>query len=331
MLSDEQIEAHRQLVIELSHPGSVLAPGARTATVRNPAWFVQMPGQDLQPRRARRDMQNQMIAEELARFHGAKAQRKAIVMAGPPGAGKSTIRRSLLGERESEYVRIDADEFKEKLLRQALEDGSYESFMKPAEIRELEEAGERFYPMELASLVHEESSLLATRARDLAIASGVNVIVDTVLSNEPSAHSLMKQLTAAGYSVELVDVEVPYEISEARIAKRWREQLVDAERGAHELGGRWVPSEYARGVFDGPAGRSLPEVIAETIAGEYPAVARFRRYRVTTMETGTEPARGVWEVDRRLPAAADAPKPIVDPRTGPAAPRGPRTDGLGPA
>jgi hypothetical protein len=87
-----------------------------------------------------------------------------------------------------------------------------------------------------------------------------------------------------------------------------------------------VPSEYARGVLDGPDGRSLPEVIAETIAGECPSVTRFRRYRVTTMETATEPARGVWEIDRRLSSAANALRRTADHATGPAAATGKSID-----
>ncbi|MEK8229370.1 hypothetical protein NKG05_30855 [Oerskovia sp. M15] len=41
---------------------------------------------------------------------------------------------------------MDADRFKEKLLREALADGSYETFLKPEGVREREEAGEPFFP-----------------------------------------------------------------------------------------------------------------------------------------------------------------------------------------
>ncbi|KQQ18734.1 hypothetical protein ASF48_17600 [Rathayibacter sp. Leaf299] len=39
-----------------------------------------------------------------------------------------------------------------------------------------------------------------------------------------------------------------------------------------------MPSEYARGVYAGPGGRSLPEVAAEQLADTGPTVIRYRRY-----------------------------------------------------
>lgn len=160
------------------------------------------------------------------------------------------------------FLVVDADEFKAALLEQAIVDGSYEDFIKRPEIHEREAAGERFYPMELASLVHEESSMLASRMRREAMDSGTNLVVDTVLSSERSAVALGQQLEASGYEVQVIDVEVPYEISEGRIYGRWQKAYEAALDGDSEgLGGRWVPSEYARSVFngpDGPDGKSNP-------------------------------------------------------------------------
>lgn len=42
------------------------------------------------------------------------------------------------------------------------------------------------------------------------------------------------------------------------------------------MGGRWVPSDYARAIFEGPQGRSRPAVAAEHLAREVDAVSRYR-------------------------------------------------------
>lgn len=88
---------------------------------------------------------------------------------GPPGAGKGTILPQVLGEDRDSFLVIDPDRFKEQLLRQAVADDSYEDSIKPPAIRDLEARGEQFFPMELASLVHEESSFLAKTLRSQAI------------------------------------------------------------------------------------------------------------------------------------------------------------------
>lgn len=49
-------------------------------------------------------------------------------------------------------VVVDADKFKDKLLREAMNDGSHETFLKPDAVREPEAAGEPFFPLELAAL-----------------------------------------------------------------------------------------------------------------------------------------------------------------------------------
>jgi hypothetical protein len=66
-------------------------------------------------------------------------------------------------------------------------DGSYQSFLKPQEVRDLEAQGERFFPRDLASLVREESSLLARKARLQAIEAGENVVIDSVLGSQKTA------------------------------------------------------------------------------------------------------------------------------------------------
>lgn len=89
-------------------------------------------------------MLHQQLRDEL--LDGVSIDnRHAMVMAGPPGAGKSTLRRGPLRDELVGHVVLDVDDIKRKLLEIAQADGTYESFLKPTGVRDLEAAGERFF------------------------------------------------------------------------------------------------------------------------------------------------------------------------------------------
>lgn len=289
----EVVERHLDTVRALSKPGRALATDAATATVKNPAWWAAG-----SPTPERDALHRELLGEARVAAPAVEQGRVAVVLAGPPGAGKSTVLHELLGDEREKYLVVDADEFKRALLERAHRDGSYEGWLVPDEVRELEAAGERFYPLELASLVHEESSYLAGALRDDAMRSGDNLVIDTVLSSEESALAMGRRLVAAGYDVRVVDVEVPYAVSEMRIRGRWREAYTAAVDRGDELGGRWVPSDYARAVFDGPGGKSRPEAAALRLAQECPAVSRYRLFRTSVEQAREARATPVLEVER---------------------------------
>lgn len=70
----------------------------------------------------------------------------------------------------------------------------------------------------------------------------------------------------------------PTRLSQARIAQRWRQSYEGAVVTGDGLGGRWVPSVYARDVFNGPDGRSRSQESAAALAASCPAVVRYRRF-----------------------------------------------------
>lgn len=276
-MTPEDAARHIALIRELSSPGGPVTKDAPTASINNPEWWIDG---ELTPPRSR--LFAQLLEDAAAKYPDALNERRALVLAGPPGAGKGSVADRVLGAAKASYVNVDADEFKSALLRQAIADGSYESWIKPPAVRELEAGGERFFPMELAALVHEESSELASAQRTRMMGRGTNIIVDTVLGSEASAIELGSQLQRAGYSVHIVDVEVPFEVSEERIVQRWSEAIASAEAGQDPLGGRWVPSAYARPLFDTSHGRARSQDAAALLA-ENPAVERYERH-FTSME-----------------------------------------------
>lgn len=282
-MAEEAPTDHIQRIVDLSRPGQPLTADAPTATINNPDWFRRIPGRDKPiPTPERAELHKQLRAQVREAAPEVERERKAVVLAGPPGAGKTDVRKSVLGDDDTKYLGIDADEFKAALLNHALRDGSYENSIKPDAIKTLEsQTGEKFYPMELASLVHEESSMLARTMRTEAIQRGDNIVLDTVLSSEHGAREIGAQLESAGYDVQVIDVEVPYEVSQDRIQQRWFQARQQAEANPERLGGRWVPSEYARDVFNGPDGKTKSEHSAQQLAESCPAVSRYRVYRTT--------------------------------------------------
>ena len=291
MSPEDQHAAHRETVREFSKAGGPLDKDGGHATLSNPQWFFD--GDVASPTAGRRALWRRLLEEARAEAPGVRSEGKAIVLAGPPGAGKGHVQDDVLGLDKDAWLVVDADKFKEKLLREAVADGSYETFLKPQAVRDREADGEPFFPLELAALVHEESSYLARRLRDEALRDGTNVVLDSVLSDPDKAVQLGRRLEAAGYEVQVVDVEVPYDLSHARISQRWLSQNQVAVVTGNGLGGRWVPSVYARDVFAGPAGRSRSQEAAQRLAEQCPAVLRYRRFW-----TEVEGAPRRVEVDR---------------------------------
>lgn len=335
MTTAAEVDRHAQTVRALSAPGAPLSRESPHATIANPAWFF-TPGM---PTPMREELHQQILGRFRATMENEVAHdKRAIVLAGPPGAGKSLILDELIGDPSSEsrrrWLEVDPDEIKTQLLDAAAADGSYETFIKPPAVRELEAQGERFFPLDFAALVHEESSALAKVVREEAIRAGANVVIDSVLSKPDAAVELGHQLERAGYRVDVVDVEVPYDVSAARIAQRWREAYTKALGGEpkYRHGGRWVPEDYARGVYAGEGLRAISQESAERVAHECSSVTSFRRYwtpandrpRVIEVDQVRGPNAGL--VDRSAANAARSARASFPPQQRrPAAPQPRRT------
>jgi predicted kinase len=310
--SPEDVERHANIIRSLCVAGAALSQVSPHASIVNPAWFFN----PAQPTRERAALHAEILRPYRDQLAGGIGREKiAYVLAGPPGAGKSRILDELIGEKGSphraRWLEIDPDDIKKALLRSAVKDGSYETFIKPPVVHDLERQGERFFPLDFASLVHEESSLLAKQVRSEAIKSGANIVIDTVLSKPAEAAALGQWLARAGYTIRVIDVEVPFNVSAERVARRWRDDYIDARLGKNPDGGRWVPEDYVRSVYANsvdnpprPGARAVCQESALRLTAQCDSVTQYTRYW-----TPAPGAKRVIEINRGRANVGD---PLLD-------------------
>ncbi|WP_193072795.1 zeta toxin family protein [Brevibacterium sp. FME37] len=276
---EDMASRHVRWAMDMQRRPELDAKNSPYASVNNPRWF-----QGGEPTPDRSDFHDQLMRDLVANAPNVGQDKHAVVLAGPPGAGKSRIMQdsdyyaNIPGYDPDTFISIDADYFKERILTRASSDGSLHRDLKPDFVKDLEESGEVFGPLEFASLVHEESSTLAKRAREFCVDQGYNIVVDTVLSSASSAEAIGDLLQRNGYSVSVVDVEIPADVSKEAVAHRWQTGYMGMLKGDPDqaLGGRWVPSEYVDGVFGN--GQSQPRANAEKLATEYSNVKTYQVY-----------------------------------------------------
>ena len=266
-----ELDRRAEVLERLSAQGGPLTSEAPTATIHNPKFF----GPSGNPTPARRQVQRQILQKYLEQYPNFEAEGQAIVMAGPPGAGKSSALQDIITETgisKEKWLLLDADEVKKLLLDQAQADGTYQDLI-PDELRA---EGITPYPAELASVVHEESSMLVKRLMNLALQGRWNVIIDGTLANLEKADKLLTELAKSGYTVHVVAVDVSLEDSKRRIRARWEEGVTDAAEGKNADGGRWVPPAFAESVFSpDDIHHSRCHSNAITLAKKHPHVLRL--------------------------------------------------------
>lgn len=275
MSVDEVVERHAQALREVARDplGGAKGPYASTS---NPDYFVTVRGQPV-PTAMRRELHRRLLDEVRGRFPDAVEGRRAVVMAGPPGAGKGYIQKNKL-DGLKDFVVVDPDQFKELLVKHEV---SVEGLaaMTPPSMEALAAMGERFAPMEYSTLVHEESSYLAAQLRRELLEAGTNLVIDTVLKDQAAAESIKETLERAEFTFEVVSVQTTRELSQAGIRGRWETEYRAFLEGTSALGGRPVPSEFARDVFGLAGGKSGPEISADWLRANADTCVGYRVFR----------------------------------------------------
>ncbi|MEU1377891.1 zeta toxin family protein [Streptomyces triculaminicus] len=280
-MDPQKVEAHREALEKAARDGKI-GLKAPTATTNNPEWFTRANG-ELIPTKARRAVHKEILADWKNKVPNPGKDKIAIVTAGPPGAGKSSVLPGVQERLSSEgWRQVDPDAFKDKLLEQALKDGSFSKLVPEG----MGQPGEQFYPRELAALVHNESGMLAMEAQAQALQSGENVVIDGTLANEQWSNQLVDMLDKNGYSVHVVDVETSQDVAQERVNGRWQgpyeevqEKAAQGQDVSKELGGRWVPNEVVGYMYpDGNDGRAISADNAEKLIQNHAAVKEVDRY-----------------------------------------------------
>lgn len=176
---------------------------------------------------------------------GIPREKKALILGGPPGAGKSyslnpgepagelgVVAWDLTGDPPPgvTHVVMNPDVIKDMMVEQGMipED-------MPSAIR----------PREMASIIHAESNFLTKLFMSRLAAEDLNTAYDSTMANTDHVKKNIRAMAEAGYSFQGLYVGIPKEESRLSAKKRYIEESL----ANPELGGRFVPSE-ASGAWD---------------------------------------------------------------------------------
>jgi predicted ABC-type ATPase len=283
-VTPDEIDGRRARFEALSAAGGPLSSRSPQATVSNPDWF----GSDGRATFERDQLHKRLLAEFEAEAPEVPQNRQAVIITGPPGAGKSGVRDDILhdsGTTPQQWRHIDPDAFRDRLAEAMQQDGSLDRVV-PPEAQPLQPA-----PRELSSQLFVESAKLGNAAQKDAVARGDNLMIEGVYSDEKRLGSLVKSLEKKGYDVHLATVDVSLPDTLERTRQRYRSDALKATqpgaRGADTLGGRFVPAESLVGHFD-EQGNSRATAAAQQVAANQPGVQSLRQY---TVSGATQPAK----------------------------------------
>lgn len=243
-VSDLRERVHRQLE-PLYNAGGALAVGSPLDSARRFSLAGDGRRWSLERARLHRDLLRPYRSVPAG---GRTTGRCAVATAGPPAAGKSSAIGRILGNTDG-WRRIDADTFKELLVERALSSdfASYRRLFS----RVLHD-GHGVMPLELASLFHTESAVLARRAVDLCLRNGEDVIIEGTLQWEGLVADYSSALGHAGYtSLTVIDVATDLNVALERAKSRWWEGRLTGGNG-----GRFTPPRAIKSLYDRPGGGS---------------------------------------------------------------------------
>lgn len=178
----------------------------------------------------------QIVNEFIKEMEGIPQQRRAVLMAGLGGAGKTSLRHNDWANIPlDQYFDVSADKVKDKMADMGMmPTGKHDPRLKG------------YSPMELSGLTHMESNDIAQMVAEEAAKRGTNVVWDYRMGDLPSALSRIKHLNGHGYKdIGAFLVNVTPETAQGRAIGRHRQgqqQLLQQGTSPGIQGGRWFPT-----------------------------------------------------------------------------------------
>ena len=211
------------------------------------------------------------IINELFSSCERRENPKVVLLAGPPGAGKSYRSREICAEGSGEFVVIDNDHIKYLILKdrewlqgQTGNESSTVDVYKAILFDVLEGLGYsvdqgaggfdglHVFPLELASYVHSFASYVTGQAVRRAFKEGYSFIWDMTFSDYQKVDEMFQHCSPdATWDISLVDVEAGHDASVRSIRNRWRGSVEMALEGNRDQywNPRWVPSSVVDSHF----------------------------------------------------------------------------------
>jgi hypothetical protein len=180
-------------------------------------------------------MHDQIVDELMAKNADVPADGQAVVLAGPPGAGKTSIlKKSENGVADAVGVELNADgSFKSHAGENSDDIKSIMADKGMVPVVDGASAGE------MVNLVHEESSHISKMYHNRLLAEKKNVVIDGTLggTNEQKQIDKISSTKRAGYEMRAIMVDTDPEMAIESASNRW----VGGEKRGDKHGGRYVP------------------------------------------------------------------------------------------
>lgn len=179
-----------------------------------------------------RDVLHKIVLEKLKNFYASvKKERKAVVIGGEPGVGKTAFVNGVHG-LSGRYAISDPDFTRSLLIRELIHHRMEPTFQVSFDGGVL--------PFEISGLFHQEAQVITEQFEQWLLESGRNIIIDTSMANASRMERYATSLTNYGYESIGVLLVCDYDVARTRRVQRYRYEA----QALPTLGGRPVPQEF---------------------------------------------------------------------------------------
>lgn len=180
----------------------------------------------------REQLHRQIVDEIIKENAHVPKEARSVIMGGLPGSGKSSMLKENDTIDKHDFVTINPDDIKERLIaHDALPDHPLVEGLKP---------------MEMAGLIHEESSKIAYDLATRVSADGTNCIWDITMASQEQADKRINELkddTGPVYHVTALFSDVTTEIAKERALKRYTDEM-DTPMGGRYVSPHLIDEKY---------------------------------------------------------------------------------------